>query len=168
MNVQEREAAIAALGNKEALSVLIALPQKLDPTLPASEVEQKEALAALLKQEQKANLPTNITLDEQQNGDAARSLLLIIAQTSMDAEQQKKFDVLLAFPPEPPLGFLPLAAIPLIAGSIALLYVVGHLQFSRSGEGKWSFSYDPTKKTPMDESMKDIIKIMAKVTGMSS
>lgn len=75
---------------------------------------------------------------------------------------QASLDEWLEHPPTQETAAIPLllAAPVVLTGCITFLYMAGHIRFERKRDGTWTFVYDPTKKSPMDENMKEIIQAL--------
>lgn len=153
---------IDALTDQQALSILDSLAGELasDDT-PEGSSAQQEALGALFGQESE-----NVELDRAVDADpvaaaaAARSLLRMYLDVP---EIRPSLDEWLDNPPTQEAAAIPLilAAPVVLAGCIALLNVAGHVKFKRYRDGTWSVSYDPSKRTPFDATLKETISTMA-------
>lgn len=155
-----REEKIARLTNQQVLSVVDSLAGEFAASdAPERQEDQVQALQTLFQQYEGAVEVSWITAesDEGVAADAARQLLGMMARVP---EVQASLDEWLDRPPTQETAAIPLilAAPIVITGCITFLYVVGHVHFERRRDGTWTFAYDPTKKSPMDENMKGIIQ----------
>jgi hypothetical protein len=158
-----REEKVANLTDQQALSIVDSLAGEFaDAETPEGKTEQASALDALFaKQGESVDVSEAAEADPAEAAAAARQLLVMMARVP---QMQPSLDEWLDHPPTQEAAAVPLvlAAPVVLAGCIALLYVVGHVRFKRDASG-WEVEYDPSKETPMDESMKDIVGTLAGV-----
>lgn len=159
MNLDEK---IAKLDDQQALSIVDSLAGEFArDDMPEGRNEQASALASLLESESQP-LDTKAVLEAGagQAAQAARELLKMMAEAP---EMRESVEYWLDHPPVQETAALPLllAAPVVLTGCIALLTVVGNTRIHRFPDGRWEIKYDPTRKTPFNQNMVAIAKILA-------
>lgn len=160
------ESETAQLTDQQALSILSSLNGELVTSdAPDDSAGQAQLLESMLGAE-----GTPVTLagaadsDPAAAGAAARELLLLMAGID---EFRPSLEEWLRDPPSQEQAALPLLLLaPIVfTGCIVLLQVVGHTRFHRSPDGKWEWAYEPARKAPIDDVIKDMGKSLSRVTG---
>jgi hypothetical protein len=157
---------IQSLSNQQALSILDSLAGEFSTAdLPDTKAEQVQVLQALFQQaghdlDLAPIAIDDAVTDDAQAAEAARRLLSLLAQVP---EVQPSLAEWLDNPPTQEAAAVPLilAAPVVLTGCIAFLNVVGHVRFVRHKDGTWDIDYNPAKKTPLDNTMKDTVRTLA-------
>jgi hypothetical protein len=160
------ESRIAQLTDQQALSIVDSISGEFaaDGT-PAERAEQKEALqSALAEGGHAVELDEGVEPDPAEAAAAARELLRLMAEVP---ELRPSVEEWLDDPPTQEAAALPLilAAPVVFAGCIVMLQIAGHARFKRSADGKWEFEYDPARRAPLDDVMKQMVGPLAKLMG---
>ena len=160
-----REQKLERLTDQQALSIVDSLAGEFaDNDAPERNEDRAQALQAVFQHYGDSVDVSYVTdeVDAALAAEAARQLLHNMAQVP---EMQGSLDEWLEHPPTQEAAAIPLilAAPVVMTGCIAFLYVVGHVRFERKHDGTWTFGYDPTKKAPMDENMKDIVQTLVAI-----
>jgi hypothetical protein len=153
---------ISKLSDQEVLAIVDSIAGEWSEIdTPSGEKDQAQALSAALSAVgETLEFDRLGEADAVAAGHAAREVLRMMA---LVPELVPSVDEWLENPPRQEAAAVPLilAAPAVFSGCIALLYVVGHASFKRSASGKWTVNYDPTTKTPMDNTLKDMVKTLA-------
>lgn len=157
---------IEALSDREAIAVLkVVGDELLNPAQAPTEVAQKEALRALLEQEkQEIELTDTAQADAAKVAEAARVLLKGMARAP---ETRGTVRDLLDNLPGEEHGVIPLIlAVPIVfSACVAFMQVVGHTEFQRLPDGKWSVHYNPNNKNAFDDTLKETVKTLGTLMG---
>ncbi|HYG11986.1 MAG TPA: hypothetical protein VD835_18710 [Pyrinomonadaceae bacterium] len=156
------EEKIATLTDQQALSIVDSLAGELatDET-PEGKEDQVQALQEILSREgQAVDVERAAEADPAAAAASARQLLTMMAQVP---EIKPSLEEWLEHPPTQEAAAVPLllAAPVVLTGCISLLYVVGHVRFTRDSDGSTKVEYDPTQTTPLDNTMKEIVATLA-------
>jgi hypothetical protein len=159
MNQDEK---IAQLNDQQALSIVDSVAGEFArDDMPEGRNEQASALASLLEAESEpVDMGAVLQADTHAAAQAARKLLKVMVEVP---EMRESVENWLDHPPVQETAVIPLllAAPVILTGCIALLTVVGNTSIHRGPDGKWKVDYDPSKKTPMNQNMIAIAKILS-------
>ena len=160
------EQEIANLRDQQALSIVSSITGEFasDDT-PTDASEQRDALQALLSESgNEVDIADDQTPSEEDAAEAARALLALMASND---EMRPVVQQWLDDPPTQEAAAIPLllAAPVVFAGCLVLLQVAGHTRIKRSSTGKWQFDYDPSRKTPFDETTKNFSSALSQLLG---
>jgi len=159
MTIDEK---IAKLDDQQALSIVDSLAGEFAPDdMPEGRNDQADALASVLESNaQPVDTRAALQANSQAAAQAARELLQVMAEVP---EMKESVENWLDHPPVQETAVIPLllAAPVVLTGCIALLTVVGNTTINRSPSGKWAIRYDPSKKSPMNQNIVAIAKILA-------
>lgn len=162
MQMPSGEEIVDRLTDQEVLGLLdVVAAEFAAASTPDTEAEQLSALAAVLPDA----APTVAEIDRADDArlaDAARTLAVLLhrADDTRTAVEREA-----AGPPRPENASadILIAAPIVLTACIVVLQVVGHTEFHRDSSGKWSVSHDPARKTPFDDVLKDIAKLLAEL-----
>jgi hypothetical protein len=145
------------------LAVLDAVVGEIATSDTPEGAEQTEALGALLSMEHiQLNVGALTDASQAAAAAAARELIALLAGVP---EIEPSVNEWLADPPSQEAAAIPLilAAPVVLTGCVVLLQLVGHTSFRRDGNGKWSVSYDPGRRTPFDGTLGELVGALAKI-----
>ena len=158
-----RNERIENLSDQQALDILRSLGAEFaTEETPETGEDQVQALQELFRKEgQDVELGIAPVASP---GETARQLLSLMAETP---EMGPAIEEWLENPPAQETAGLPLIlAMPVVmTGCIVLLQIAAQTRLRRDKTGKWDFEYDPSRKTPLGKTMKDLIEIMAGMVG---
>lgn len=173
---------VTSLKNQQVLQILDDLSGIYgEDALPDTTDEQIQILEEAFKSTgEEIDLHSAIQAgDEPSVAQAGRELLVFCLTDSGMAnepgllELKSIVQVKVAKPPEQETAAIPLvlAAPALIAGCVAVLYVIGHSSFKVGLDGRKQFQYDAAADTPMDkllhktiQTMADLVKLLKKAS----
>lgn len=157
---------INQLTDQQALSIVDSLAGEFaTEDTPETKTDQAIALQSLMVTEGYQVDLTSIATDLDNAANVARQLLALMSEVP---EVKPSLEEWLDNPPTQEAAAIPLilAAPVVLTGCIALLNVVGHVHYVRHRDGTWEIKYDPSKKTPLDNTMKETIKTLAKLMSL--
>ena len=148
MNWNEK---ISHLSDQQALAILSSLSAVFcDESTPEIEADQIALLHTVMEEHGHSQASAIIELPDQQAGEAARGLLLTMAEIP---EMKDTLSQHLEKPPqqEQAAVLLPLDAAVVYTACVVALQVAGHLSAKMNSLGKWIVEYDPTREAPLDK-----------------
>lgn len=157
---------VALLTDQQALSIVGSLAGEFaEADTPEGYEAQMQALKALFEKEGQApDLESAAGSKTPAAANAARQLLLLIAELP---EAGSSLEQWLDDPPVQEAAAIPLvlAAPVVLTGCVALLQVAGHVRFTLNSSGSWEVDYDPSRKTPLDTTLKELVGKLADLMG---
>jgi hypothetical protein len=154
------------LSDQQVLTILEGVSGELATSAtPEGSRQLGAALATVLEAEhQPADLDAAAGADQAQAAAAARELLALLAQVP---EAGPAVDQWIEEPPDQEAAAVPLVlGVPVVlTGCVILLQLAGHTSFSRGTDGKWSVSYDPTKRTPFDSTVREMVGVLSRIVN---
>lgn len=154
---------LLGLSDQQVLVVLDAVTGEIATGDTPEGSQQEEALTALLNMEHlQVDVGALAQADQAVAAAAARQVIALLAEV---AEVAPSITAWLEDPPTQEAAAVPLllAAPVVLTGCVILLQVAGHTSFHRDPDGRWSVNYDPSRKTPFDTTVRELVKVLAKI-----
>jgi hypothetical protein len=158
-------AKIDGLSDQQALSIVASLGgQLLDDDAPETDSEQASALEAAFRETGRQAQVKTDGASSADAGQAARELLKLMTQTP---ELRPKVEQRVSQPPTHEALAVPLilAAPAVFTGCVLLLQAAGHVHFERKSDGTWTFKYDPSRHSPLDDLMGKLTDTLGGLMG---
>ncbi len=154
---------LRGLSDQQVLMILDGLTGEVATGDTPEGAQQQDALAALLDTEHlQVDIGALGQVDQVGAAAAARQLVALLAEVP---ELTPSVDAWLDDPPTQEAAAVPLliAAPVVLTGCLILLQVAGHTTFHRNTDGRWSVSYDPSRRTPFDGTVREMVHVLAKI-----
>jgi hypothetical protein len=156
--------AVSRLTDQEILGVLdVVVGELADDATPEGTSDQVAALGAALG-DRSPGVGDVADASADRLGAAARRLVTLLRETPEAGPLVARE---IADPPRPENASAELlVSAPLVlTGCLVILQLVGHSHFTRNSDGEWSYSFDPSKKGPLDDALTEIAKVLAELFG---